>query len=558
MANSISGTLFKKMITNGAINLKKNHQEINNLNVFPVPDGDTGTNMQMTIMAGVNEVSTSKSKSIVDVSKILSRGCLMGARGNSGVILSQFFRGVYSEISQIKNGSASISEFIDALVGGSQMAYKAVMTPVEGTILTVVREAADAVLKRKDQFKTIEEVLTVYLEEARVSLENTPELLPVLKEAGVVDSGGAGFIRIIEGMLWALQGEMLPLDADPINVPAEQESHFLGHGIDAAEIQFGYCTEFIVKLDDQESFDKKNLQTILENMGDSLVLVQDEELLKVHIHTNQPGVVITLGQKYGDLQTMKVDNMRIQHQGIVDSLSLHEAEEEFVDYQPINDVRKEFGVISVCFGDGIKQAFKELGVDYVIDGGQTMNPPTDEFIKVIDAVNADNVVILPNNSNVILTAEQTLELVEGVNIRVLKTKSIAQGYAAMMVFDTSQSLDDNAEAMSEVMNEIKTGELTYSIRDTKINGLEIKTGDYIGISKGEIVVAKEDRLEAIKELTNSLMDDFAEIVTVFYGKDVDESEANALREYILTLNDDVEIEMVNGKQEIYDYVVSVE
>ncbi len=558
MANSISGTLFKKMITNGAINLKKNHQEINNLNVFPVPDGDTGTNMQMTIMAGVNEVSSSKSKSIVDVSKILSRGCLMGARGNSGVILSQFFRGLYSEISQIKNGSATIDEFIDALIGGYQMAYKAVMTPVEGTILTVVREAAEAVLKRREEFKTVEEVLTVYLEEARISLDNTPELLPVLKEAGVVDSGGAGFIRIIEGMLWALQGQMLPLDTEPISSQSEHEGHFMGQGIETADIQFGYCTEFIVKLDDQESFDKNNLQVILENMGDSLVLVQDEELLKVHIHTNQPGVVITLGQKYGDLQTMKVDNMRIQHQGVVESIHAHEEEEEQIEYQPVNEVRKEFGVISVCFGDGIKQAYKELGVDYVIDGGQTMNPPTEEFVKAIEAVNADNIIILPNNSNVILTAEQTLELVEGTNIRVLKTKSIAQGYAAMMVFDASQSLDDNTEAMSEVMNEIKTGELTYSIRDTKINGLEIKTGDFIGITKGEIVVAKKDRLEAVKALAESLMDDYSEIATVFFGKAVTQSEANELRDYIIELNEDIEVEMVNGKQDIYDYVISIE
>jgi DAK2 domain fusion protein YloV len=557
MAKSISGSLFKKMITNGAINLKNNHQEINHLNVFPVPDGDTGTNMQMTIMAGVKEVTNSKSKSIVDVSKILSRGCLMGARGNSGVILSQFFRGLYAEISTIKNGSATIDEFINALIGGYQMAYKAVMTPVEGTILTVVREAADAVHERKHEFNTIEEVLSVYLDEARVSLENTPELLPVLKEAGVVDSGGAGFIRIIEGMLWALQGEMLQTEVEPTIVADKQES-FLGHGIEEADIKFAYCTEFIVKLTDQENFDKNSLKNILENMGDSLVIVHDDDLLKVHVHTNQPGVVITLGQKYGELQTMKVDNMKLQHSDIVETLYLHEEMEEKIDYQPINEVRKEFAVISVCFGEGIKQAFSELGVDYIIDGGQTMNPPTEEFIKAIEAVNAENVIILPNNSNVILTAEQTLDICENANVRVLKTKSIAQGYAALMVFDTNQSLDDNVEAMSDVMNEIKTGELTYAVRDTKINGFEIKVGDFIGISKGEIKAHHQNRLDAIKNLVKEMVDDYSEIATIFYGMDVPENEVNLLRDYLLKLNSDLEVELVNGKQEIYHYVVSIE
>lgn len=556
MANTLSGTLFKKMVTNGAINLKNNHQEINHLNVFPVPDGDTGTNMQMTIMAGVKEVSSMKSKSIVDVSKILSRGCLMGARGNSGVILSQFFRGLYTEISQIKNGSATVDEFITALVGGYQMAYRAVMTPVEGTILTVVREAAEAVLKQRSNLKTFEDVLTVYYTSAQESLERTPELLPVLKQAGVVDSGGAGFLKIIEGMLLALQGEEIEMLDEPFVGPEvpHQEGHFQGQIIDPESIEFGYCTEFIVKLTGQDSFNSDNLRNILQNMGDSLVLVQDEDLLKVHVHTNQPGVVITLGQKYGDLQTMKVENMRIQHQTISDSLH----EEEVVDYQPVNQERKQYGVIAVCFGDGIKQAFKELGVDYIIDGGQTMNPPTEEFVKAVEAVNADNIIILPNNGNVILTAEQTVELVENSNVKVLKTKTIGQGYASMMVFDANQDIDDNLESMNEVVSEIKTGELTYSIRDTEVDGLKINKDDFIGITGGKIVVSLPDRLVAVKALVENLLDEDSEIVTIFYGKDVKESEAKQLRNYIHELNGDVEVEMINGKQDIYAYVLSVE
>ncbi|HKL61457.1 MAG TPA: DAK2 domain-containing protein [Acholeplasma sp.] len=558
MANTISGSLFKKMVTNGAINLKNNHQEINHLNVFPVPDGDTGTNMQMTMMAGIKEVNNLNSKSIVDVSKILSRGLLMGARGNSGVILSQFFRGVYSEIANIKNASATVDEFITALVGGYQMAYRAVMTPVEGTILTVVREAAEQVLREKKNLRSIEDVLQCYLTQAKVSLDNTPELLPVLKQAGVVDSGGAGFIKIIEGMLLAAQGQLLALEQEQA-VEHNHEEGFQGRNIEDADIQFGYCTEFIVKLHDQEDFDQENLKNILLSMGDSLVLVQDEELVKVHVHTNQPGVAITLGQKYGDLQTMKVENMRVQHEGVVQSLShtSHDQAPE-IDYQPVKTEKTSYGVIAVCFGDGIKQAFKELGVDYIIDGGQTMNPPTEEFVKAVKAVNADNVIILPNNSNVILSAEQTVTLCEDINVRVLKTKSIGQGYASLMVFDSTRELDDNLESMSEIISNMKTAELTYAVRDTEMNGVKITSGDFIGIQGKNILVSLPDRISAIKQLLEKTIDENSEIVTIFFGKDVDENEAKLVRGYVQELNEDLEVEMIDGKQEIYAYIIAVE
>ncbi len=560
MANTISGSLFKKMVTNGAINLKNNHQEINHLNVFPVPDGDTGTNMQMTMMAGIKEVSNLDSKSIVDVSKILSRGLLMGARGNSGVILSQFFRGVYSEIAKIKNGSATVDEFIAALVGGYQMAYRAVMTPVEGTILTVVREAAEHVLRERKSLKSVEDVLNCYLAQARVSLDRTPELLPVLKQAGVVDSGGAGFIKIIEGMLLAAQGRTLTLQQEAQN-EVHQEEGFKGQNIEDFNIEFGYCTEFIVKLHNQADFDQEVLRNTLLQMGDSLVLVQDEELVKVHVHTNQPGVAITLGQKYGDLQTMKVENMRLQHGAVVESIHEHDHKHDHKEennYQAVKEVRSKYGIISVCFGDGIKQAFNELGVDYIIDGGQTMNPPTEEFIKAVKAVNAENVIILPNNSNVILSAEQTLALCEDQNIRVLKTKSIGQGYASLMVFDNTQEVDDNVEAMSEIIANMTTGELTYSVRDTEMNGVKIAKGDFIGITKGKIVVSLPDRVEAIHGLLDQIIKETSEIVTLFYGKDVSEDEIKAVKKYIQSLNEDLEIEVINGKQDIYAYIVAVE
>ncbi len=559
MANTVSGSLFKKMVTNGAINLKNNHQEINHLNVFPVPDGDTGTNMQMTMMAGVKEVSALDSKSIVDVSKILSRGLLMGARGNSGVILSQFFRGVYSEMAKIKNGSATVDEFIAALVGGYQMAYRAVMTPVEGTILTVVREAAENVLRERPKLKSVEDVLQCYLIQAQRSLDKTPELLPVLKQAGVVDSGGAGFIKIIEGMLLAAQGQTLALKQDVQEAPQHEEG-FQGKNIEDFNIEFGYCTEFIVKLHNIQDFDQENLRNTLLQMGDSLVLVQDEELVKVHVHTNQPGVAITLGQKYGDLQTMKVENMRLQHGQVVDSLHEHDHNHDHKEesYQTVKEERSKYGVIAVCFGDGIKQAFKELGVDYIIDGGQTMNPPTEEFIKAVKAVNAENVIILPNNSNVILSAEQTLTLCEDENIRVLKTKSVGQGYASLMVFDNTQEVDDNIESMSEIISNMTTGELTYAVRDTEMNGVKIQKGDFIGISKGNILVSIPNRLEAIKGLLDSIVKETSEIVTLFFGKDVEESEVQLVKEYLLTINEDIEVEIINGKQDIYAYIVAVE
>lgn len=560
MANTISGSLFKKMVTNGAINLKNNHQEINHLNVFPVPDGDTGTNMQMTMMAGIKEVSSLDSKSIVDVSKILSRGLLMGARGNSGVILSQFFRGVYSEIAKIKNGSATVDEFIAALVGGYQMAYRAVMTPVEGTILTVVREAAEHVLRERKSLKSVEDVLNCYLAQARVSLDRTPELLPVLKQAGVVDSGGAGFIKIIEGMLLATQGQTLTLQQE-VQQELQHEEGFKGQNIEDFNIEFGYCTEFIVKLHNQNDFDQEVLRNTLLQMGDSLVLVQDEELVKVHVHTNQPGVAITLGQKYGDLQTMKVENMRLQHGAVVESIHEHDHKhdhKEETNFQAVKEERSKYGIISVCFGDGIKQAFKELGVDYIIDGGQTMNPPTEEFIKAVKAVNAENVIILPNNSNVILSAEQTLALCEDQNIRVLKTKSIGQGYASLMVFDNTQEMDDNVEAMSEIIANMTTGELTYSVRDTEMNGVKIAKGDFIGITKGKIVVSLPDRVEAIHGLLDTIIKETSEIVTLFYGKDVSEDEIKEVKKYIQSLNEDLEIEVINGKQDIYAYIVAVE
>ncbi|HPX71746.1 MAG TPA: DAK2 domain-containing protein [Acholeplasmataceae bacterium] len=556
MANySVSGKLFKKMVTNGAVNLKNNYKEIDHLNVFPVPDGDTGTNMQMTMMAGIREIESKEDKSIIDISKILSRGLLMGARGNSGVILSQFFRGVYSEISKINNGTATVKEFIQALVGGYQMAYRAVMDPVEGTILTVVREAAEKVLEEENNLHTIEEVMDLYVRQAHETLERTPEILPVLKEAGVVDSGGAGFIKIIEGMQMALNGQMLTeVDAQPV---ATQMPEFVdNHAFESLQdIKFAYCTEFIVKLFDQDKFNDTQIKKPLMQMGDSLVVVVMDDLLKVHVHTNQPGVALTLAQKYGELQTIKIENMKLQHHSIVEN---HQASAQPTP-EPVKSKEKtKYAIIAVASGDGIKNSFKELGVDYIIDGGQTMNPSAEEFVKAVNELNADNIIIIPNNSNIVLTAEQTIDLLPERTIRVLKTKTISQGYASLMVFDPTRSLDENLEEMSDVVADVNSGEITYAVRDTTVNGVEIKKDDYIGIYNNKIAVSTNSRLKSTKNLLKQMITEESEIVTIFFGSDVSEKEVEKIAEYIENIAPDVDVDIIDGRQDIYSYIIAVE
>lgn len=541
--NTIDSSLFKTMVTNGAINLKNQHKEIDALNVFPVPDGDTGTNMQMTMMSGVNEISKCESDSIVDLAKSLSRGLLMGARGNSGVILSQFFRGLYIKIKELNKDELTLDDFVLCLVSGYEVAYKAVMEPVEGTILTVVREAAQKMENEKG-FESLIDLLERYIRQAKISLDNTPNLLPVLKEAGVVDSGGAGFLKVVEGMLLAVKGKILSdLDSSSTVVGAQSEVE--------TDIKFGYCTEFIIELRDEASFNSNDLKEPLLKMGDSLVLVNDDNLVKVHVHVNTPGAVLELAQKYGEFVKIKVENMRLQHTELIEQKAIEEAKIK-------DEPKKDFGIIAVCFGEGIKNTFKELGVDYIIDGGQTMNPPTEEFVKAVKAVNANNIIIIPNNSNVILSAEQAAKLCDTDKISVLKAKTVAQGYSSLMVFDPSVSLDDNVEQMTLAIKHTGTGEVTYAVRDTEIKGVKIKSGDYMGICNGDIVVSVLERLEATKEVLKQLITEDSAIVTIFYGNNIEESEAKLLEEYCVSLNEDVEIVVLEGNQEIYSYIIAVE
>ncbi len=540
----VDGMLFKKMVMNGAINLKNHHQEIDELNVFPVPDGDTGINMQMTVMSGVREMNNCESSSIVEIGKVLSRGALMGARGNSGVILSQFFRGIYIGLTNLKDNEINVEEFIDCLVSGYQVAYKAVMEPVEGTILTVVREAAEYVNANRNSIETIEQLLDMYLAQAKISLKNTPNLLKVLKDAGVVDSGGAGFVKIVEGMVLAVAGVMLESN-DVQKTEAKAQTTILD-----ADIEFGYCTEFILDLNKPEEFMESDLKTPLSLLGDSLVVVRDENICKVHVHTNNPGRVLNIAQKSGEFMNLKIENMRLQHS-------------QLLAKEPAKE-RKLIGLVSVCFGDGISQTLKDLGVDYIIEGGQTMNPSTEAFVKAIKEVNADNVVIIPNNSNVIMSAQQAAKLCDNVNVQVLRAKTIAQGYAAMVaysslvVFNQNANIDEVVEEMKTAISHVKSGEITYSIRDTELNGIKIETDDYMGILDGDIVVSTKDRMDAAHELITKSLDDESVIVTIFYGNDVTEDEVSELEEYCTNLNDDIDVEIVAGKQDIYSYIIAIE
>ncbi|MDE5715654.1 MAG: DAK2 domain-containing protein [Anaeroplasmataceae bacterium] len=541
VVSSISVALFKKMVMNGAINLKNNHKKVDDLNVFPVPDGDTGTNMSMTVMSGVREMNSCESSSIIEVGKVLSRGALMGARGNSGVILSQFFRGVYVGMQNLDHNELTVEDFMNCLDSGCKVAYKAVMEPVEGTILTVVREAAENTKSHLKQLKTINELLEYYLQEAQKSLNNTPNLLPVLKEAGVVDSGGAGFLEIIQGMIMALNGQMLEATEDS----AKQTS---AAGSLDVEIKYGYCTEFILDLKDPQNFDEKSLKSVLSMMGDSLVVVKDENICKVHVHTNFPGRALDAAQKHGEFITLKIENMRLQHSNLKEG-----AKEE----QP-KEPKKNMAIVAVCFGDGISQTFKDLGVDYIIEGGQTMNPSTEAFVDACKKIHADNIIIIPNNGNVVMAAEQAANLINDAKVEVLKAKTISQGYASLMCFDPEGTLEANLEAMSEAVEHVKTGEITYSIRDTEIGGVKINSGDFMAIANGDIIASKESQDEALKTLLHDIVDEESQIVTFFCGNDAKEAEMENLEDICKELNAEVEVEIIEGRQDIYSYIIAVE
>ena len=552
---TINGITYKEMVINGCANLKLNYKAVDALNVFPVPDGDTGTNMRMTIEAGVNEIKNANEESIYDIAKKFSRGMLMGARGNSGVILSQLFRGIYKGLDGYQEVNAV--ELGKAFESGIAQAYKAVMKPVEGTILTVARESSEVVNSKVNDKMSIQQFFNILLDEARASLERTPELLPVLKESNVVDSGGAGYIYILEGMLKALNGEVVHIGGD-----VKTNSIGTKYSFNAdSELEYGYCTEFILQLQnakvkDIANFDVKEIVEFLNTIGDSIVCVRDEDLVKVHIHTKTPGRVLNFGQKYGEFLTIKIENMQVQHTELVmvEECNCPECVEKRKQA-----VHKKWAVVMVANGEGLTNTFKEMGVDYVVSGGQSMNPSADDFVKGFDELDAENILVFPNNGNIIMAAEQAAKYYKKTNVYVIPTKSIAQGYSALAMLDTSS---DDIETIrletKEVIDNVTTGLITYSIRDAKIDDIVIKNGDFMGLCDGKIIASETSKLAAIEKLLAYANVNEKELITIIYGSDVEEAELEKVLDLIATNYPEVEVEKIDGGQEIYSYILSIE
>ena len=549
----INGKLLKDMLASGANNLSNKFTEIDALNVFPVPDGDTGTNMSLTFNAGVKDALACTSDDVCDIAKVLSKGLLMGARGNSGVITSQIFRGLYQGVDGMKEINGF--QLANALVMGSRVAYKAVMRPVEGTILTVIREASEAVVKYTKADMDIEDMFSYFVKEAENSLERTPELLPVLKEVGVVDSGGAGLLLVLTGFMAAIAGEKV----DYVEIKSSVASMEAVSEIENGEEGYEYCTEFILRLEPSlvDKFKEDQLKKELARIpGESIVVVQDEEIVKVHVHTLKPGNALNIAQRFGEFVKLKIENMQEQ----ADTIQNNVGSIVGVDDKSTKSKSepKETAVISVCAGDGLKDAFLELHCDYVVSGGQTMNPSTEDMVQAVKDVNAKNVIILPNNSNIIMTAQQTATILEDeVNVIVIPTKTIPQGLSACIMFNPDATLDDNVVEMNEAVGNVKTGQVTFAIKDTNIDGVEIKANDYMALVEKNIVACVSNKLSALKVVLENLIDEDAELVTLIYGEDVNDEDVEEIESFVED-NFDVELEIVNGKQPVYSFIVGVE
>lgn len=548
--NKIDGVMFRQMIKNGAQNLKKNADYVDSLNVFPVPDGDTGTNMNLSMSSGASEVEPVDDKHIGTVGKHFSKGLLMGARGNSGVILSQLFRG-FSKAIEDKD-TVDTDQFIAAFKQGVKTAYKAVMKPVEGTILTVAKDASKKAAEFEGQDKSIIEVMEATLEEAKASLKRTPELLPVLKEVGVVDSGGQGLVYVYEGFLSALTGQEIEEDEDQLNNELLVDSHDHDNDFDdfmsVDDIEFGYCTEFMVRFEDgKRAFDEDEFRQEMSDFGDSLLVISDDEIVKVHVHTETPGEAFTYGQTYGELIKLKVENMREQFRTVHGNKNDKAAEKQSYDT----------AIITVSSGEGINELFKSIGVTHVINGGQTMNPSTEDIVNVIKDEDVKEVLILPNNKNIVMAAEQATYMLD-IPSAVVSTTSIPEGLAAMLSFNPEAELSENKAQMTKAFEFVQTGQVTYSVRDTKIDGIEIKKDQHMGIANGKIITASDSKQETLKDLINNMIDEDTEIITVLIGEEGTEEEVESVIEEIEAENEDVEFEVHNGAQPVYSYLISVE
>ncbi|MED0656695.1 DAK2 domain-containing protein [Anoxybacillus ayderensis] len=548
---TLDGKRFAQMVLQGATHLANNAKTVDALNVFPVPDGDTGTNMNLSMTSGAKEVKNHVSDHIGKVASALAKGLLMGARGNSGVILSQLFRGFAKAIEQ--KSEINSKEFAAALEAGVQTAYKAVMKPVEGTILTVAKDAAKRAVTVAKKETDIIVVMTEVLKEAKASLKRTPDLLPVLKEVGVVDSGGQGLVFVYEGFLAALKGETIAeSEALPMEqlVRTEHHRNVQSH-LSADDIEFGYCTEFMVKFEQEKvakhPFQEETFRQDLSRFGDSLLVIADDELVKVHIHAEQPGEVLTYAQRYGSLINIKIENMREQHANIV-----HENMP-----QPKKQERLPYGIVTVAMGDGIAELFKSIGAHAVIEGGQTMNPSTEDIVKAIEEVNAQTVFVLPNNKNIILAAQQAAS-VASCDVVVIPSKTVPQGMTALLSFNPSATKEENEQAMTEALHRVKTGQVTFAVRDTNIDGVEIAKDDYMGIADGKIVVSHKDLTHVVETLLSHIISEEDEIVTILSGEDATDEQTAHVVQWIEKQFPDVEVETHHGGQPLYPFIFAIE
>ena len=546
----INGLVLAEMIDLGSKNLAKNAEKINALNVFPVPDGDTGTNMNLSMSSGAKETAANVVENIGELGKSFSKGLLMGARGNSGVILSQLFRGMSQHIADKKEVNAK--EFAEAIQNGVSIAYKAIIKPVEGTILTVAREAAEAGVKAAENTTSVVEVMEAIYAEAQASLKRTPELLPILKEVGVVDSGGQGLVCVYQGFIAALKGEKIEgLEAVETNVVDMQfeDNHDMDF-MNPEDIVYGFCTEFTVRLDkEKKEFNEDKFREDMSKFGDSLLVISDSDYVKIHVHTETPGDVFNYGQQYGELIKIKSDNMREQHREV---LRKQEAKQATAPKE-----LKEQAMISISMGAGLSKVLTSMGVDYIVEGGQTMNPSTEDIMKAIKEVNAKNIFIFPNNKNIQLAAKQAAELAEE-NVFVVESKTAPQGLAAVMVYNPQAAAEENFANMQEVLSTVSTLEVTHAVRDTNIEGVEIKKDEFMGIRNGKIVVSNLSLNTVLEELLEKSLDEDSEIVTLYLGEESTEEYTDFLEQLIEEKYPDVEVELIESGQPVYPYIIGVE
>jgi len=560
---TIDGQLFKTMVISGSNNLYNHYPEVDALNVFPVPDGDTGMNMNLTMTSGAKEVQNRTENDIYSIAKTFSKGLLMGARGNSGVITSQIFRGFAQALEGKKE--IDVIGLSEAFVSGSAVAYKAVIKPVEGTILTVIRETSENLSKKVKPSMSIEEAFKIILKEAKDSLKRTPNLLPVLKEVGVVDSGGAGLVKILEGMNAALNDEFIERnEATAVEIKGSAQV-----AADDENSEFGYCTEFILRLgpsDTKKTFNKNRFTSVLGAHGNSLVVVQDDDLVKVHVHTLTPGNIFNYAQQFGEFVKLKCENMTEQHNEILFSEQGKEMAAAKLKEAPLAAPRvekaekKDFALIATSSGKGIDELFGEVGVEYIVSGGQTMNPSTNDFVDVIKKANAKVTYIFPNNGNIILAANQAKDVLEGeYNVIVIPTKTIMQGVVSAMNFNPDLSVEDNEKGMIEAIKTVKSGAVTFSIKDTEINGVNVKKDEYMAIKESKDIISSfKDKFDALKDLVKNEVDEDSAILTILCGEDITESEKESVSEYFSTNYPDIDIDVRDGNQPVYSFIIGVE